>query len=152
MPMPWTYRHASREWAHFLSVARDEMNTPTDNATFTAIEGVLTAFRSRLAPRDVVAFAQVLPSVPRAIFVAGWDIDAAPLPPGTRVDWTRDAQALRRSHNLAPANCVAATAMALRRTVRARDLDPVIVDLPAFATEFWSTPGTDPATLEPGII
>ena len=36
-----------------------------------------------------------------------------PAPPGTRADWTAEARALRRHHNIAPENCVAATAYAL---------------------------------------
>ncbi len=151
MPMPWTYRQATREWQAFLADAKDEMGLVSDNATFTAVEGVLRAFRARLTPQQAIDFAQVLPSVLRALFVAHWQI-APPVPAGSRADWTAEAQALRPHHNLTPENCVAATAIALRKAVPRADLDRVLSALPAFATDFWSTPGVDPATIAPRIV
>lgn len=150
--MPWTYRQATREWQAFLSDARAAMDLTSDNATFTAVEGVLLAFRRRLTPQQAIDFAQILPSVLRALFVADWQLDETPLPPGTRSDWTAEARALRPHHNLTPPHCVAATALALRKSVLRDDLDRVLAMLPTFATEFWSTPGTDPATLGPRIV
>ena len=72
MPMPWTYRQASREWQAFLGDAKEAMDLASDNAAFTAVEGVLMAFRCRLTPQQVIDFAQVLPAVLRALFVADW--------------------------------------------------------------------------------
>ena len=152
MPMPWTYRRATREWQAFLADARAAMNLETDNVTYTAVQGVLQVFRRRLTPQQAVDFAQVLPAVLRALFVADWRLDERPLPPGTRVDWTAEAMALRPHHNLTPPNCVAATALALRKSVLRQDLDRVLATLPPFAAEFWSTPGIDPATLGPSIV
>jgi uncharacterized protein (DUF2267 family) len=152
MPMPWTYRQATREWQAFLGEARSALNLESDNATYTAVEGVLRAFRRRLTPQQAIDFAQVLPSVLRALFVADWTLDEVPLPPGARADWTAEAMALRPHHNLTPLNCVEATAFALRKSVLREDLDRVLATLPAFAAEFWSTPGIDPATLGPGIV
>lgn len=152
MPMPWTYRQATREWSAFLAEARDAMDLTSDNATFTAVEGVLRAFRNRLSPQQAIDFAQVLPSVLRALFVADWRLDESPLSPGTRADWTAEAMALRPHHNLTPQNCVAATALALRKSVLRADLDRVLATLPPFAAEFWSTPGIDPASLGPAIV
>lgn len=40
MPMPWTYRQASREWQAFLGDARDAMDLTADNVTYTALQGV----------------------------------------------------------------------------------------------------------------
>lgn len=152
MPMPWTYRQATREWQAFLADAREAMNLGSDNATYTAVEGVLRAFRRRLAPQQAIDFAQVLPSVLRALFVSDWRLDERPLPPGTRADWTAEAMELRPHHNLTPPDCVAATALALRKSVLREDLDRVLATLPPFAAEFWSTPGIDPATLGPTIV
>ena len=112
---------------------------------------MLRAFRRRLTPQQAIDFAQVLPAVLRALFVADWRL-AEPIPPGTRADWTAEARALRPHHNLTPPNCVAATALALRQSVLREDLDRVLATLPAFATEFWSPPGIDPATLGPRIV
>lgn len=152
MPMPWTYRQATREWQAFLADAQYAMDTPTDHSTFTAVEGVLRAFRHRLTPQQAIVFAQVLPSVLRALFIADWNLSDPPAPPGNRADWTAEARALRRHHNIAPENCVAATAYALRRAVLREDLDRVLSRLPPFAAEFWSTPGIDPASLGPRIV
>ena len=151
MPMPWTYRQSSREWQSFLNDAKAAMNLDSDNATFTAVEGVLQAFRRRLTPQQAIDFAQVLPAVLRALFVAQWQLQD-PAPPGTREDWTAEAMALRPHHNLTPTNCVAATAVALRKSILRADLERVLNALPPFATEFWSTPGIDPATLGPSIV
>ena len=149
--MPWTYRQATREWQAFLAEARMAMDLTSDNSTFTAVEGVLRAFRRRLTPQQAIDFAQVLPSVLRALFVADWHF-TDPVPPGSRADWTAEAMALRPHHNLTPPNCVAATALALRKSILRQDLDPVLATLPPFAAEFWSTPGIDPSTLGPGIV
>jgi uncharacterized protein (DUF2267 family) len=151
MPLPWTYRQATREWQAFLADARSEMALDSDNSTYTAVQGVLQAFRRRLTAQQAVDFAQVLPSVLRALFVADWKI-ALPVAPGTRADWTAEARALRPDHNLTPENCVAATAVALRKAVLRRDLERVLATLPPFAADFWSTPGVDPSSLGPRIV
>ena len=151
MPMPWTYRQASREWQAFLADAREAMNLTSDNATYAAVQGILQAFRCRLTPQQAVDFAHVLPSVLRALFVADWKL-ADPVSPGSRADWTAEGKALRPLHNLTPENCVEATALALRKSVLQADLDGVLATLPAFAAEFWSTPGIDPASLGPRIV
>lgn len=151
MPMPWTYRQSTREWQAFLGDARQAMDLTSDNATYTAVQGVLQAFRRRLTPQQAVDFAQVLPATLRALFVGDWHL-TDPVPPGTRADWTAEAKSLRPHHNLTPDNCVAATALALRKSVLRADLDRVLATLPPFAAEFWSTPGTDPATLGPRIV
>lgn len=152
MPMPWTYRKATREWQAFLAEARTAMDLTSDNAAFTAVEGTLRAFRRRLTPQQAIDFAHVLPSVLRALFVSDWHLDEGPIPAGNRADWTAEAMALRPHHNLTPPNCVEATALALRQSVLREDLDRVLATLPPFAAEFWSTPGIDPATLGPGIV
>jgi uncharacterized protein (DUF2267 family) len=152
MPMPWTYRQATREWQAFLAAAREAMDLTSDNATYTAVQGVLRAFRRRLTAQQAIDFAQVLPAVLRALFVADWRLDEGPVPPGTRAAWTAEAMALRPHHNLTPANCVEATALALRKSVLRGDLERVLATLPPFAAEFWSTPGIDPATLGPVIV
>lgn len=151
MPMPWTYRQASREWQAFLADAKEAMNLTSDNACYTSVEGVLLAFRCRLTAQQGLDFAGVLPAVLRALFVANWRL-SDPLPPGTRADWTAQAQALRPHHNQTPENCVAATALALRKSVLRADLERMLATLPPFAAEFWSVPGIDCATLGPRIV
>ena len=151
MPMPFAYRHADRDWHRFLRIAREEMALDSDNMAYTALQGVFQAFRRRLTVQQAVDFAQVLPAVPRAIFVADWQIADSPVPPGTRADWTAEARALRPNHNLTPENCVEATAIALRRSVRQAGIEAVLTRLPPFARTFWDTPSRDPASLQPGF-
>lgn len=151
MPMPWTYRQASREWEAFLTDAREALGTPTDTMTYTAVTGVLRTFRRRLTPEQAIAFAQVLPAVLRALFVADWTF-APPSPPGTRADWTAEAKAQHPNHHLTPDHCVEAVALALRKSVLPEDLERVLTALPAFAAEFWRVQGVDPATLGPRIV
>lgn len=145
MPMPWTYRHASAEWQRFLDVARDEMDLVTNNLAYTAIEGVLLTFRRRLPVEPALRFADILPTVPRAIFVSHWH-PAAPASWGSRDEQTAEAQALRPHHNLTPGNCIEATAIALRATVRADEIDPVLAALGPQAQAYWHV---DPARLRP---
>ena len=111
MPMPWTYRHSSKEFSAFLEDVKEEMSLQSDNSTYTAVEGVLLVFRRRLTCRRTAA--SVLPSVLRAIFVEDWDIGQPPVP-CDRVSLTREAQALRLHHSLTPDNAIEATARALR--------------------------------------
>lgn len=151
MPMPWTYRQASREWDAFLSDAREALSTPTDTMTYTAVTGVFRTFRRRLTPEQAIAFAQVLPAVLRALFVADWTFDA-PLAPGIRADWTAEAKAQHPNHHLTPDDCVEAVALALRKSVLPEDLARVLTTLPALAAEYWSVPGLDTARLGPRIV
>lgn len=136
MPMPYAYRHASAEWRRFLDIAREEMALASDNSAYTAVEGVLLAFRRRLTTDQALRFADLLPAVPRAVFVANWH-PAPPLPWADRDRLTAEAQALRPHHNLTPANCIEATAIALRAVVPGGELDPVLARLGPEAEAFW---------------
>jgi uncharacterized protein (DUF2267 family) len=136
MPMPYAYRHASAEWRRFLDIARDEMALASDNSAYTAVEGVLLVFRRRLTTGQALRFADLLPAVPRAVFVANWH-PAPPLPWAGRDRLTAEAQALRPHHNLTPANCIEATAIALRAVVQGAELDPVLARLGPEAEAFW---------------
>ena len=150
--MPWTYRHASKEWAAFLADAKEAMSLVSDNSAYTAVQGVFLVFRRRVTPAQGIAFASVLPAVPRAIFVHRWDIAAPPLPFADRATLTAEAQALRPDHNLTPANCIEATARALRRSVDQRDLDRVLADMPEAARAFWHVETDDPSELSQRIV
>lgn len=146
MPMPYTYRHASAEFRAFLDDAKEAMRLESDNATYTAVDGVFQVFRRRLTVEQALAFADILPCVLRAIFLWRWR-PAAPLPFADRSALTREAQAIRPHHNLTPDNCIPAVARALRRQVLASDLDPVLARLPEGARAFWDLPPEELATL-----
>ncbi len=137
MPMPWAYRHASKDWQAFLADAKEGLGLESDNMAYTAVQGVLLTFRRRLAPREVMAFADQLPAVLRALFVAGWDPESTPLPWAPRPALEAEARALRPHHNLTPPAPIAPVARALRRATTARDLDRVLARLGAEAQAFW---------------
>jgi uncharacterized protein (DUF2267 family) len=152
MPMPWTYRHASKEFRAFLDDAKDRMNLESDNMAYTAVDAVFQVFRRRLTAQQGLDFASVLPSVPRAIFVHNWDVREPPVTFGDRAAMTREAQEVRRDHNLTPDNAIEATAWALRRHVDQNDLDRVLAGLPEGAQEFWNVDVDDPSDLNQRII
>ena len=151
MPMPWTYRHASGEFRAFLDDVKDAMSLTSDNMAYTAVDGVFHVFRRRLTAEQGLMFAGILPSVLRAIFVAGWDVSEPPVPFSDRAAMTREAQALRRNHNLTPDNAIEATAWALARSVNQRDFDRVLAELPPEARDFWQVDVDDPAELRQRI-
>ena len=152
MPMPWSYRHATKDWQAFLADAQDQLGTPTDHTTYTAVQGVLLTFRRRLSVAQGLAFAQVLPAVLRAIFIDSWDTDAAPRPFDSREVLEAEARSLRPHHNLTPDAPIAGVAWALRRAVDQAQLDRVLARLPAGAAAFWAVEVDDPAELERRIV
>lgn len=68
--MPYAYRDAQAEWRSALDTVRDHMGLESDNMAYTALQGVLLAFRRRLSVDQVLRFADLLPAVPRAVLVA----------------------------------------------------------------------------------
>ena len=151
MPMPWAYRHATKDWQAFLADAKEALGLTSDNMAYTAVQGVLLTFRRRLAPREVMAFADVLPAVLRAIFVAGWDPLAPPLPWADRATLEAEAGQLRKHHNLTPPEPIAPVARALRRSLRQPDLERVLLRIGPQAQAFWQV-DDDPATLPRRIV
>lgn len=147
MPMPWAYRHASRDWRGFLDDVREVTGLATDNMAYTAIDGVLRTFRRRLTPGQAAQFAGVLPAVVRANFVQDWNPDLPPVPYAPRAALIREVQALRRDHNLAPDTAIEAIARALWRRVNHTDLQRVLARLGPEAQAFWAVPGGDPDDL-----
>ncbi|MGE4326519.1 MAG: DUF2267 domain-containing protein [Pseudodonghicola sp.] len=151
MPMPHTYRQASREWRAMLDDAKDRMGLISDNSAYTALQGVLYVFRRRVTVQQGLIFASMLPCVPRAIFVEDWDIALPQLPFGSREEMTVEAKALRPHHNLTPDNAIEATAWTLRRAVLPAVFDRAVAACPAGAVEFWHT-DADPSELGPRIV
>ncbi|WP_368073626.1 DUF2267 domain-containing protein [Tateyamaria omphalii] len=150
--MPWTYRHASKEWHAFLDDVKERMSLTSDNMAYTAVDAVLQVFRRRLTAQQGLEFAAVLPSVLRAIFVQGWDVSVPPVPFSARSDLIAEAQAIRVNHNLTPDNAIEATAWAIRRCTNARDFARVLDRMPEGAAAFWHVETDDPAELEQRII
>lgn len=152
MPMPWTYRHATKEWRAFLVDAKDQMALESDNMAYTAVDAVLQVFRRRLTAQQGLDFASILPSVIRAIFVKDWDVSEPPQVFVDRNELVREVKDIRPNHNLTPENAIEATAWALRRCTNKMDFDRVLAGLPEGAREFWHVDVADPKELEQRII
>lgn len=152
MPMPWAYRHATKDWQAFLADAREQLGLSSDNMAYTAIEGVLVTFRARLAPAEVIAFAELLPAVLRALFVTGWDPEAPSLPWEERTALEAEAKAFRRHHNLTPDAPIEPVAIALRRAVRQIDLDRLLARIGPEAEAFWRVTSLPPEALARPIV
>lgn len=139
MPMPFTYRHASAEFAAYLTLARDLLDIETDTMAYTATRAVFLVFRARATPQDVLRLGDVLPAVLRAILVAEWHL--GPLRPwGTRAEQTAEAQTYHPHHNLTPPNCLDAVAEAVAAQVLALDWDACLARLQPEAAAFWHVP------------
>lgn len=151
MPMPWTYRHASREFRAFLDDAKEAMSLESDNMAYTAVDGVFRTFRRRLTPPQGILFSSALPCVLAAIFIRDWDVTTPPVPFASRAAMTREAQALRPHHNLTPDTAIEATAFALWRVMNSADLARVLGKLPPEARAFWAVDAA-PDDLDRGII
>ncbi|WP_418591502.1 DUF2267 domain-containing protein [Ponticoccus sp. (in: a-proteobacteria)] len=150
--MPWTYRHASREWRAFLDDVKDRMCLESDNMAYTAVDAVLQVFRRRLTAREGLEFASVLPSVLRAIFVHSWDVTAPRATFDDREKLVAEVKKIRVNHNLTPDNAIEATAWAVRRCTNGRDFERVLAGLPEEARDFWHVDVADPAELEQRIV
>ena len=101
------------------------------------VQGVLQAFRRRLTPAEVALFANVLPPLLRALFVADWNPDEPRRPFEGRDVLTREVLALRPDHNLAPESSIRDVATALRKNIDEAALDRVLAQLPPGAADFW---------------
>lgn len=152
MPMPWTYRHASKEWRAILDDLRDRMNIISDNMAYTAMDGVLQVFRRRLTAQQGLDFASVLPAIPRAVFVSGWQVNVPPLPFTDRAALIEEVRRVRQNHNLTPDTAIEATAWSLRRYMNRADLDQALARLPEGATAFWHVDVADPREIEQRIF
>lgn len=139
MTVPMEIQHAGEAFDRFMLRAMVLADLTTRHQTYTMAEGVLRTFRRRLTLKDAVRFAGALPPLLRAIYVSDWDVEAPVLPFGDRRDMTREVQDLRRHHNLAPDNAIAAVALALRETLTdVAAFDRALAVLPAEAAAFWA--------------
>nr|WP_254660300.1 DUF2267 domain-containing protein [Ketogulonicigenium vulgare] len=145
--MPWTYRHASKEWRAILDDLKDRMDLVSDNSAYTAMDGVLQVFRRRLTAQQGLDFASVLPSVPRAVFVADWRLAQPPMPFEDRGALVQEVKKIRQHHNLTPDNAIEATAWSLRRYIDRNDFERVLSRLPEGSVAFWHVDVTDPAEI-----
>ncbi len=128
------------------------MDLTSDNMAYTAMDGVLQVFRRRLTAQQGLDFASVLPTVPRAVFVAGWQVQVPPLPFRDRQTLITEVKNVRPNHNLTPDNAIEATAWSLRRYTNKADLERTLARLPDGAVQFWHVDVTDPREIEQRIF
>ncbi len=148
MPMPWTYRHAAKEWARFLADVKDVMGTPSDNVAYTTAQGVFGAFRDRLRADQVAQFAQVLPAIPRALFIDGW-VPQEPRAWADAATYLEEVKALRRHHNLSTDQALEAVSVALHRAVGGEALSAALDRIGPEARRFWHLEGYSADQLAP---
>ncbi len=139
MPMPYTYRHASAEFAGYLALARDLLCIETDTMAYTATHAVFLTFRARAAHLDTLRFADLLPAVLRAILIEDWHLEP-PRPWGNRDEQVAEAMAFHPHHNLTPPHCIDAVAEAVAAQVLAPDWDRCLARLAPEAAAFWHVP------------
>jgi uncharacterized protein (DUF2267 family) len=137
MPVPAEYQRATDDFYKFLLDARNTADLGSTHQTYTMVQGVFQTFRRRLDLKDAIRFADVLPPVLRAIFVADWDVNEPKRPFEDRAAMTKDVQSLRASHNFATEDSIREVAIALRGHVDETEFDRVLATLPEGAVEFW---------------
>ncbi len=135
--IPMAYTLASKDFEDYLRDLIAGSGLSTRNQVYTMTQGVFRTFRQRLEIRDAIRFANVLPPVLRAIFVADWDVDEPKRPFESRREMTLDVQSLRADHNFSPDTAIKDVATALRKAVNEESLDKVLATLPREAALFW---------------
>ncbi len=137
MTIPMEIQRASVDFEKFLTRARDEAGLPTRNPAYTMVEGVLHTFRCRLDISEAIRFAGILPPIPRAIFIADWDLSEPKRPFESREVMTREVQSLRKNHNLSPDTAIRDVALALRAHIDEKALDLFLATLSSPARNYW---------------
>ncbi|MBY5363107.1 DUF2267 domain-containing protein [Rhizobium leguminosarum] len=137
MTMPGEYRRASKDFDQYLDDIKADTLIDSRNVVYTMTQGVFQTFRRRLDVADALRFADVLPPVLRAIFVADWNPDEAKRSFEDRAEMTREAQSLRGDHDFSPDTAIRDVAIAVRKHADAAAFDRVLKTLPDGAEEFW---------------
>jgi uncharacterized protein (DUF2267 family) len=135
--MPAEYQRASQEFERFLQDTLDASGLATRNQAYTMTQAVFQTFRRRLNVQDALRFANVLPAMLRAIFVADWNLDEPRRPFESRHLMTREVQSLRAEHNFSPDTTIRDVATSLRKNLDGEALDRTLAALPEGAAEFW---------------
>lgn len=138
MTVPPDYVRASSDLEALLLDARDTLGHATTHQAWYTVLAVLLEFRRRVSVRDALLFADILPPLVRAAFVAEWDPDAPRAAFTDRAAMTRDVQAFRRDHNFAPDDAIAGVAAVLGRHTDRVHFERMLQELPAPAADYWS--------------
>ena len=139
MTMPQECRSATRDFERYIDIVREETLIESRNVVYTMTQGVFQVFRRRVSASEALMFADILPPVLRAIFVADWQIDEPRVAFGSREEMTSEAKALRRDHNFLPDSVLSDVASGIRAVVDKEALKRVLAKLPGEARDFWRT-------------
>lgn len=101
------------------------------------LQGVLQVFRRRLKVQDAISFAQVLPPLPRALFIENWDPAEALSSNWNPSALSREVRQLRIHHNFSPDTAIQNVAAALRKHVDQTEFARCLARLPSEARAFW---------------
>lgn len=137
MPLPMEYRLASQDFDHFLGDVMNETGLNSRHQAYTTTQAVFLCFRRRLSLADAIAFAQGLPAMLRALFVADWDTTQAQSQLWDRETMVEEVKQLRSEHNFSPDDAIEAVARVVHRHVDPRTFALSLGRLPDAAKSFW---------------
>ncbi|WNJ97734.1 DUF2267 domain-containing protein [Vibrio ruber] len=137
MTVPLEYEQASAKFYEYLVDARDTSGLWSTHVTYTMTQSVFQVFRRRISIQEAIAFANVLPTCLKALFVTDWDVYEKREPFESREKMTEEVKLLRAEHNFSTENAIRDIAQALRRHVNEEAFDRLLSQLPEGALEFW---------------
>jgi uncharacterized protein (DUF2267 family) len=137
MPVPSEYQRASQHFEKFMHDVCEESGLSTSHAAYNMVVGVLHAFRRRLSIKDALRFANALPPVLRALYVADWDADEPKQPFQDIATMTKEVKSLRAEHNFSTDTAIHDVAVALRRNLIESEFELLLSTFPQGAIEFW---------------
>ena len=137
MPMPQDYQLAAQRFDAFLVDAQDALDLATRNQTYTVVQAVFLTFRRRLTADAVLTFADGLPPVLRAIFVAEWAADEHRQGFPSHEVLEAEVRSLRADHNFAPDGALRTVTAVVRRHVDNDRFDKALDSLSPEARMFW---------------
>ena len=137
MPVPSEYQRATQHFEKFMHDVCEESGLNTSHAAYSMVVGVLHAFRRRLSIKDALRFANALPPVLRALYVANWDADEPIQPFQDIATMTKEVKALRAEHNFSTDTAIHDVAVALRRNIIEPDFDQFLSTFPKGAIDYW---------------
>ena len=137
MPLPREYQRASDDFYSFVTELRDLSNFGSSHQTYTMVQGVFRTYRSRLEITDAIKFANILPAVLRAIFVADWDTSESIKPFGDSISMNAEVKQLRAEHNFSTEHAIKDVGVVLRKHIDEQSWNSVLSELPTEAQLFW---------------
>lgn len=137
--VPMEYRHASQDYDEFLAEVAEKAGLATRNQAYTMVQGVLLAFRRRLAIEEAIVFTQVLPPMLLALFVQDWDPSEPRKNVWDRASLTKEVQQLRGDHNFSPDTAMGDVAAIVRRHVDVEAFNKCLSRLSRHARDYSSS-------------